>query len=99
MDRVRQALDLISMMESVARALGIAVRYENLVPEGETGSTRGGFCRLQERALILIDSRLGPVERSAALAVALGSCDLSEIFIPPAVRRLIEGREKDEDTP
>jgi len=79
------------MMERAASSLGIEVRYEDLRPEGEAGSTRGGLCRHGERDLILIDSRLGPLERCAALADALRSCDLSGIFVPPAVRRLIEG--------
>jgi hypothetical protein len=98
-ERVREARNLIGLMEQVAFGLGIEIRYENLVPDGEPGSTRGGFCRFQERELILIDSRPGPVERCAALAEALRTCDLSETYIPPAVRRLIEGDGKDEDTP
>ncbi len=97
MDRIREAGNLIGLMERVAFSLGIEVRYEDLVPEGEPGSTRGGFCRHNERELILVDSRLGPVERAAALAEALRACDLSEIFVPPAVRRLIEGGGKDEE--
>lgn len=92
LDGGRESPDLVLMMERVAWSLGIEVRYENLMPNGEAGSSRGGFCRHGERELILIDDRLGPVERRAALADALRSCDLSGVFVPPAVRRLLEGR-------
>lgn len=91
MDRTREALELTGMMERVALGLGIEVRYEILVPDGEAGSVRGGLCRHGDRELILIDSRLGPVERCAALADALRSCDLEAIFVPPAIRRLVGG--------
>ncbi len=81
----------IGHLESVAAKLGVEVRYEILVQEGEPGSMRGGLCRVQDRRVIFVDRRLGPVERCAALAEAIATFDLSDIYLPPIARRAIEG--------
>jgi hypothetical protein len=92
---VRKRLDdarfLIGHLEDLARRLGLQIRYEILVEDGEPGSMRGGLCRVKDRKVIFVDKRLAPVDRGAALAEALGTFDLSGVFVPPIVRRAIEG--------
>ena len=83
---------MLARLEAVAEQLGVQVRYEALVAEGEAGSSRGGLCRLRGDRLILIDDQLGPAGRCLCLAEALGGFDLERIFLPPAVRRLIDER-------
>jgi hypothetical protein len=89
--RIDDAQFAIGHLEELARKLGLEVRYEILVEEGEPGSMRGGLCRVRDRRVIFVDRRLGAVERCAALAEALGTFDLTGIFVPPVARRAIEG--------
>jgi hypothetical protein len=94
MPRKRQPIDdaefALGHLEQVAHRLGLEVRYEILVEEGEPGSMRGGLCRVKDRKVIFVDRRLRPIERCAALAEALGTFDLSGVFVPPVARQLIE---------
>lgn len=89
--RIDDAQFAIRHLEELARKLGLEVRYEVLVEEGEAGSMRGGLCRIKDRRVIFVDKRLGVIDRCAALAEALGTFDLSGIFVPPVARRAIEG--------
>jgi hypothetical protein len=81
---------LLSELERVGRVLGIAVRYEHLGEEEDTTPIRSGICRVKERNLLLIDSRLSPAERCRVIARALRAFDLSSIYITPAARLLLE---------
>lgn len=93
--KVDEARFLLGHLEELARRLGLEVRYEILVREGEPGSMRGGLCRINDRRVIFVDSRLGAADRCAALAEALGTFDLSGIFVSPIARRAIEGDRDD----
>ena len=92
MIKAAEAASMLARLEAVAEQLEIQVRYEALVGEGEAGASHGGLCRLRDGRLILIDERLAPAERCLCLAEALGSFDLSKIFLPPAVRAFVEER-------
>ncbi|MDJ0763841.1 MAG: hypothetical protein QNJ97_12750 [Myxococcota bacterium] len=82
---------LLMHLERIAATLGINIRYELLGEESDTSPIRSGLCRVQKDAILLIDSRLDPTMQCLEIARALGSVDLSNIFVPPAVRDLIEG--------
>lgn len=85
------AYRILSLLEGVATKLGIDVRYESLATGGEDiAASRGGYCRVRGKQIILVEARLGPVERGAVLAQALSGADLSRVFIPPAARQAIE---------
>ncbi len=77
------------------RRLGAEVRYEELVPDEEPGSMRGGRCRVRGRELVLIDRRLGVLGRCAALSEALRSFDLKDVYVPPAVRSLLDAQQSE----
>ena len=81
---------LLGELERVGRALGIAVRYERLGEEGDTAPIRSGLCRVKEQNLLLIDSRLSTAERCRVIASSLRAFDLSNVYITPAVRLLLE---------
>ena len=89
--KIDEASFVIGHLEDLAHRLGLEIRYEILVQEGEPGSMRGGLCRVKDRRVIFVDRRLGPIDRCAALAEALGGFDLSGIFVPPIARRAIFG--------
>jgi hypothetical protein len=83
---------LVQALEAVAARLGVPVRYE---PMGQTTApTRpsGGLVRVRGQLVILVDSALGPSDRAAILAKALGSFDLEQIYLPPFVRAAIRRR-------
>jgi hypothetical protein len=85
-----EAIRSISLLEGVAQKLGVEVRYESLHGNDDLGASRGGFCLLRGRRLILIEQDLPLQDRCAILARSLGELDLSRVFIPPAARDLIE---------
>jgi hypothetical protein len=81
---------LLSALEGVATRLGVPVRYE---PMGRHTSSQvrpsGGLVRLKGKRFILIDEALGPSDRAAILAKALGTFDLDKLYLPPFVRAAI----------
>ena len=90
------AARLVSLLEGVAAKVGVEVRYEKLdASEEDLPSSRGGFCRIRDRRVILVEESLGPIERGAVLASALRRVDLSRVYIPPAARRAIEDAVED----
>lgn len=67
--------------------MGIQVRYEPFPPEA-AGS--GGLCRLRDRSLIIVDAHAPLEGRIQVLARALSRVDLSEVYVLPALRELLE---------
>ncbi len=82
--------NLLSLLEGTAAKLGIEVRYEDLISRDDIGSSRGGLCRVHDLKIIIIHDQLGPEDRCDVLAGALAALDLSEIYLPPAIRVAIE---------
>jgi len=81
------ALTLLSLEDAAGRA-GLEIRYSNLEDEEMTISS--GVCWLQDRRLLLVDKRLGPVQRAGVIATVLSQMDLENIYLPPATRMIIE---------
>jgi hypothetical protein len=80
--------ELRSQLETVARRLGISVRFEPFEPGIYR---RGGLCKVRGEARILVDAKASVVEQVATLEDALRRFDLESIFVPPFVRARIEG--------
>jgi len=81
------ALTLLSL-EDAARRAGLEIRYNNLEDEEMTISS--GMCWLRNRQLLLVDNRLGPIQRVGVIARVLSRMDLENIYLPPATRQIIE---------
>ena len=77
---------LVAQLESVARALGIKVRYE------PCEEAPGGLCVLRGERLVIVDNALPAARQAAVLAAALAELDTEGLYMPPAVRDLIERR-------
>lgn len=78
-------------LEELLTRLGVDVRSESFDPKMfHDTSTRGGLCRVRNRTVVLVDSRAPLVERIAVLATAAASLDTESVYIPPAVREVIE---------
>ncbi len=75
---------MLHHLEKLAHDLGIDVRYE-------AAAGRVGMGRLRDRRLAVIDANLRMKDRIAALSTILAGEDTSEVFVPPAVRRRIDG--------
>ena len=85
-DRDRELLD---QLKEIGAKVGLEVREEKLVRE--VGYTvRSGRCRVNDREVILLDRIADISERTAALLEALAVCDLTEIYLEPEIRRLIQ---------
>jgi hypothetical protein len=74
---------LIVELEDIARQLGVDVRYEK-------GDFDGGYCILKEKRLLVVNKKLMPNKKAAALAVAMHEVGLENIFVKPVVREFIE---------
>ena len=79
---------LLEHLEDIAHRLGVELRYENLAQSGFRSS--GGYCKLSGKSMILLNRRDSRRRKIRVLAQALQRLDLEGIFIPPAVRRLLE---------
>ena len=83
--------ELLDELLRVATRLGVEVRIEPF----ETPPGRGGGrCRVGERQFIVLDARAPLGERVGALASALASLDLDDVYLAPEARdRVEEARE------
>ena len=71
----------------VAQKLGFEVRVE---PFRAPTRSAGGLCRLRDRVLILVDAGANPIDQARALAEALATLDLEDVYMAPEARGLIE---------
>jgi hypothetical protein len=85
---------LLGHLEALAHTLGIQIRYETL--EGETPFQSGGLCRVREKQFIIVNAVATTGEKVHTLARALGRFDLSQIYLKPALRDLLEQFGKEE---
>lgn len=81
---------LLEHLEDIARRLGVELRYENLC-QGLVRS-EGGYCRLAGKPMILLNRRDSRDQKIRVLCKSLRKLDLQGIFIPPAVRKVLESR-------
>lgn len=81
-------ISLLDHLEQIATRLGVELRYENLGVGGFR--SEGGYCRVADRPMILINSRDSRRRKILVLARSLNRLNLEGIFIPPAVRKVIE---------
>lgn len=79
---------LLEHLEDIAHRLGVELRYENLC-HGVVRS-EGGYCRLSGKSIILINRKDSRQQKIKVLCKSLSKLDLQGIFIPPAVRRMLE---------
>ncbi len=79
-------VQLLQSLEAVAEELSVDIRHEDL----EGG--RGGLFRLRGRSCILVDRNLSVAERVDLMTRSLSQLPLDGVFMPPAVRELLEFR-------
>ena len=78
---------ILQNLEAIAEKLGVQVNYENL--KKKHVYSKGGLCRLKEDKLVIVDSNLHLSEKIDILADALSQFNLEDIYMPPAVRKIL----------
>jgi hypothetical protein len=80
---------LLYQFEDLAGKLGISVRDENI--SIEESSSAGGLCRLEGKYVLLLNSKSTIKEKNQVMIKALQQFDLSDIYLKPVIRELLEG--------
>ncbi len=79
---------VLEHLEQIAAKLGVELRYENLSVAGVKSD--GGFCKLMGKPMILVNRNDSQKRKIFILAKSLNNLNLEGIFIPPAIRRILE---------
>ena len=82
---------LLNQLEDLAEKLGILVRDENI--NIEESSSSGGLCRIEGEYVLILNSKATVKEKNQVMINALQQFDLSDIYIKPVIRELLEGHE------
>ena len=91
---------ILQHLEEIAEKVRLKVNYENL--RKMHIFSKGGFYRLQEEHIVLIENTLNLSEKIEIIADALGNYDLEEVSMPPAVRKILDRKadtDSSDDTP
>lgn len=80
--------ELLVQLEQLADRLGIEIRYERI--KNPANITKGGLCKLKGKYIIIIDSKTSVSERVELISSILKRFNLKDIYILPALRRLLE---------
>jgi hypothetical protein len=74
---------ILDELEAICNKLGIELRYEK-------GNFEGGFCRLKDKNVIIVNKTLTNQQKIRVLARELALFDLEGIYIVPALRSIID---------
>ncbi len=77
---------MLQELESAAEKISVRVSYESLA--ATVG--HGGLCRVKDQYRVIIDKRASLQERVSTLARSLARMDLTDVFLSPEVRELVE---------
>ncbi len=80
---------ILSYLEELAEQLGISVWDESINLE-ETFSA-GGLCRVEGKYILILNSKSTTREKIEVSLKALQQFDLSNIYVKPIIRELLEG--------
>ncbi len=80
---------IIGQLEELAQRVGITVRYEPLKMEGFIHT--GGFCRIKGKDFVIINKKATAREKMHILSDSLKRYDLSQIYILPSLREILDG--------
>ncbi len=80
---------ILSYLEELAEQLGISVWDESINLE-ETFSA-GGLCRVEGKYILILNSKTTTREKIEVSVKALKQFDLSNMYVKPVIRELLEG--------
>ena len=79
---------LLNQLEELAEKFEILIRDENI--NIEESSNNGGLCCIEGEYILFLNSRSTVKERTQVMIEALNQFDLSDIYIKPVIRELLE---------
>ena len=80
---------ILHYLEELAEKLEILVRDENINMEESFSS--GGLCRIEGQYVIILNSKTSMKEKIQVMITALQQFDLSDMYIKPVIRELLDG--------
>jgi len=80
---------ILSYLEELAEKLDILVRDENI--NIEESSSSGGLCRIEGKQVFILNSKATVKEKIEVMIAALHQFDLTQMYIKPVIRELLEG--------
>jgi hypothetical protein len=80
---------ILSYLEELAEKLEILVRDENINIDESYSS--GGLCRVEGKHVIILNSKATVKEKIQVMITALKQFDLTDMYIKPVIRELLEG--------
>jgi hypothetical protein len=83
---------LLNQLKELAEKLDILVRDENI--NMEEASSTGGLCRIEGKYVLILNSQSTLKEKNQVMIKALQQFDLSDIYLKPVIRGLLEGYEE-----
>jgi len=83
MNHRKNNLHILRELETLCSNLGIDLRYEK-------GDFEGGLCRVENNQLLIINKALSDQAKIRVLARELGTLELENIYMVPALRRIID---------
>ena len=84
---------VIEQLEGLVKGFGIQFRCEPISFEEETINVVGGLCKLRGKPLLIINSKAMEKDKIKIFVQALRCFDLDQIYITPAIRALLDGRD------
>ena len=88
----KQNEETLTQLEELAENLEITVRYEKILKE--SAFFPGGYCKVKGKDLIIINKMASLDDKVEIIARALQLFDLSQIYVLPAIRELIDSFKK-----
>jgi hypothetical protein len=79
---------LLLQLEELADRLGILVRDENINIDDVSSS--GGLCLVEGQYILILNSKTTVQEKIQVAIKALRHFDLSDIYVKPVIRKLLE---------
>jgi len=74
---------LLQELEALCEKLGVTIRYEE-------GNFSDGYCRLKDDKLLIVHKKIPTAKKVQVIARELAQFDISDLFILPAVREIID---------
>lgn len=79
---------ILLQLEELAERLGVLVRDENI--NIDDVSSTGGLCIVEGQHILILNSKTTLQEKIQVAIKALRQFDISEIYVKPGIRELLE---------
>jgi len=79
---------ILLQLEELAERLGVLVRDENI--NIDDVSSTGGLCIVEGQHILILNSKTSLQEKIHVAVRALRQFDISEIYVKPGIRELLE---------